>query len=241
MMPDEQSAPTEETPSARPPGDARHPRWLSALLAAGALLAAALLGATGGLLLADSQGDDSVVMPNAVDVGFAQDMTVHHLQGVTMASWVRDHSSDPAVRQLAFDIESGQTEQVGRMQGWLALWSRASLPAGEHMRWMSDARHASHKQSVTVEPGRPMPGMATGEELARLRSLSGAKLDVYFLQLMIRHHQGGGPMMREAVDRAAVGEVRNLAEKMLIAQTAEIRAMTAMLAERGATPLPAPL
>lgn len=240
-MPDEQSAPSEESSSAEPPGVAGHPRWLTALLAAGALLAAALLGATGGLLLADTQDNGSAESPNAVDVGFAQDMTVHHLQGVTMASWVRDHSSDPAIRQLAFDIESGQTEQVGRMQGWLGLWSRASLPSGEHMAWMSDAGHASHTQETPDDAGRPMPGMATTKELARLRSLSGSELDVYFLQLMIRHHQGGGPMMRAALDKAAMGEVRNLAEKMLTAQTAEIEAMTAMLTVRGTKPLPAPL
>ncbi|SFB62608.1 Uncharacterized conserved protein, DUF305 family [Amycolatopsis marina] len=240
-MQDKQSAPGEESPSVEPPTGARHPRWLTALLAAGALLAAALLGATGGLLLADAQDDGSAETPNAVDVGFAQDMTVHHLQGVTMASWVRDHSSDPAIRQLAFDIESGQTEQVGRMQGWLGLWSRASLPSGEHMGWMSDAGHAGHAQATPDDAGRPMPGMATTKELARLRSLSGAELDVYFLQLMIRHHQGGGPMMRAALDKAEMGEVRNLAEKMLTAQTAEIEAMTAMLTERGTKPLPAPL
>ncbi len=241
MTSNEQSVSSEGTLPAEPLADARHPRWLMALLAVGALLAATLLGATGGLLLADTQDDGPAETPNAVDVGFAQDMTVHHLQGVTMASWVRDHSRDPAIRQLAFDIESGQTEQVGRMQGWLGLWSRASLPSGEHMGWMSDAGHANHAKGTPDDASRPMPGMATTKELSRLRSLSGTELDVYFLQLMIRHHQGGGPMMRAAKDKAAMGEVLNLAEKMLTAQTAEIEAMTAMLTVRDAEPLPAPL
>ena len=48
-------------------------------------------------------------------------------------------------------------------------------------------------------------------------------------------------MMRAAKDKAAMGEVLNLAEKMLTAQTAEIEAMTAMLTVRDAEPLPAPL
>ena len=85
-----------------------------------------------------------------------------------------------------------------------------------------------------------MPGMATVAEIERLRTLSGTDLDVYFLQLMIRHHQGGEPMMLAAIDGAAVGEVTNLAEQMLDAQTAEINTMTAMLNERGAEPLAPP-
>ena len=41
---------------------------------------------------------------DSVDVGFAQDMSVHHQQAVQMASWERDHTTDPALKQLAFDI-----------------------------------------------------------------------------------------------------------------------------------------
>ncbi|SFQ69611.1 Uncharacterized conserved protein, DUF305 family [Amycolatopsis arida] len=213
---------------------ARSPRWVRLLLLAGALAAAVLVGGTGGLLLADHPRAAGP-RPNAVDVGFAQDMTVHHRQAVTMAGWARDHSDDPAIRQLAFDIELGQTEQIGRMQGWLGLWSRAAMPPDEPMRWMRHDDYARH-----AAPGRTMPGMATPAELDRLRSLSGPELDVYFLQLMIRHHQGGVPMLHAATGGAALGEVRNLAQQMLTAQTAETRAMTAMLTERDATPLPPP-
>ena len=83
-----------------------------------------------------------------------------------------------------------------------------------------------------------MPGMATPAEMARLRSLSGRALDVYFLQLMIRHHQGGVPMAREGADRASVGYVPNLATKIAAAQTAETATMEQMLRTRGRQPLP---
>ncbi|MCH9730416.1 MAG: DUF305 domain-containing protein [Actinomycetia bacterium] len=212
-------------------------RWLTALIAAAVLAAAALLGGAGGLLLAESlETPRGGADPNGVDVGFSQDMTVHHQQAVTLASWARDHSEDAAIRRLAGDIEIGQSDQIGRMQGWLGLWSRPSRAEGPPMTWMAGDEHTQH----WTEPGQLMPGMATVAELERLRTLSGTDLDVYFLQLMIRHHQGGGPMMRAAIDGAAVGEVTNLAEQMLDAQTAEITTMTAMLTERGAEPLPPP-
>lgn len=47
--------------------------------------------------------------------------------------------------------------------------------------------------------------------------------------------------MREAAERAVIGDVRDLAGQMLTARTAEIEAMTAMLNERGASPLPPPM
>ena len=84
-----------------------------------------------------------------------------------------------------------------------------------------------------------MPGMATADEIAKLKSLSGAESDTYFLQLMIRHHQGGAPMMQYAAEHATNAVVRNFASKMAQSQAAEISVMTQMLAERGAQPLPA--
>ena len=84
-----------------------------------------------------------------------------------------------------------------------------------------------------------MPGMATEDELRRLRSLSGRELDVYFLQLLIGHHQGGIPMLRYAVEHAGQHAVRTFASGMLTAQTAESDYMRDLLAERGAQPLPA--
>ena len=36
-----------------------------------------------------------------------------------------------------------------------------------------------------------MPGMATDAEMTKLRSLHGADADTFFIQLMLRHHEGG--------------------------------------------------
>ena len=57
---------------------------------------------------------------------------------------------------------------------------------------------------------------------------------------MLRHHQGGLPMMQAAADEASVPAVRALAQSMVTSQTSEAAVMTQMLAERGAAPLPAP-
>ncbi|WP_345613130.1 DUF305 domain-containing protein [Pseudonocardia adelaidensis] len=59
-----------------------------------------------------------------------------------------------------------------------------------------------------------------------------------FLQLMIRHHEGGKPMLRVAAENAEVAQVRNLASQMLEAQRTGTEMMRRMLAERGDESLP---
>jgi uncharacterized protein (DUF305 family) len=83
-----------------------------------------------------------------------------------------------------------------------------------------------------------MPGMATSQELDKLRKLTGTELDVYFLQLMLRHHEGGLEMAQYAADHSSKGYVRNLAEKIVQSQENEANLMKQFLADRGAQPLP---
>ena len=85
-----------------------------------------------------------------------------------------------------------------------------------------------------------MPGMATEEELAGLRELSGTAFDVEFLRLMIRHHQGGLDMAVYAAEHADVDGRPAPGRHDPDAQTAETATMTELLTERGGTPLPAP-
>ncbi|GAA4539307.1 DUF305 domain-containing protein [Pseudonocardia xishanensis] len=222
-------------------GGGGEPRWVRPLVVVGVVLALLLLGGAGGMLFAQ-RGTDATSAPDgsSVDVQFAQDMTVHHEQATLMAAWERDHTTDPALAQLSFDIETTQLQQIGRMQGWLGLWGQAAFPVGRpYMTWMSGdmAGHSMGSMGAAAGAAR-MPGMASDAELAALRSSSGPQLDVLFLQLMLRHHEGGAEMLADAAAHASVPEVRNLAAQMLSSQSSESQYMTALLTERGAQPLP---
>ncbi len=218
------------------PGEwAPEARWVRPFLVVAGVLGLLLLGAAAGLLIG-FPGRDEPVVPGAdsVDVGFAQDMTVHHQQAVEMAAWERDHSTDPVLVQLASDIETTQNSQIGRMQGWLELWGASALPIDGHMAWMSTPTH-DHGGGTAVAA---MPGMAGPTDLAALRAASGRDLDVLWLQLMLRHHEGGAGMLQYGAQHAALPQVRNLAAQMLGSQTAESDQLRYLLAERGAQPLP---
>jgi uncharacterized protein (DUF305 family) len=197
-----------------------------------AVIAVGLIALGGGLAVVLGIGKDDGAQPGTVDVGFSRDMAAHHLQGVEMANLVSDHTEDPAVRRLAFDIATTQTNQVGRMQGWLALWGY-SPTGGDQMSWMGGDMHMHMS-------GGLMPGMATEDELANLRSLHGAAFDVEFLRLMIRHHQGGLEMAEYGAAHGETDVVRSLAKSIADSQTAETTLMQDMLADRGGTPLPGP-
>jgi uncharacterized protein (DUF305 family) len=220
------------------------------VLLAGAMLLAVLLllGTALGIALRAGWGSAARCAAGPVDTGFAQDMSVHHRQAVLMASWARERGTDPAIRALAFDVETGQLEQIGRMQGWLSLWNAPPLPFGPPMSWMAGASsmpemaHGGATAGGAPAGGGPatMPGMASPAELERLRSTGGVPFDALFLQLMLRHHQGGLPMARYAAEHAETPQVRNLAQQIAASQGAEAEYLTQLLAQRGAQPLPPP-
>ncbi|MDX3187481.1 DUF305 domain-containing protein [Streptomyces sp. MN03-5084-2B] len=229
------------------PEAGEQPTWSRWVIIGGTLLAVLLIGATAGMFVTRLSSDDPAATPAAgsVEVGFAQDMAVHHLQAVTMAGMARDRSTDPEIRTLAFDIERTQLEQVGRMKGWLMLWDQPEQATGAYMTWMTEPNSGMAGMSMPAATsaaagGPPMPGMATTAEMTKLRSLpAGKDFDVYFLQLMLRHHQGGTAMTQYAQAHSSLPALQALARSILVSQGAEMDQIKLMLSARGARPLPA--
>ncbi|MFI0351192.1 DUF305 domain-containing protein [Actinomadura sp. 9N407] len=198
-----------------------------------------VLGAGGVMLLPDngpSPAEARASAGGAVDIGFSQDMIVHHQQAVTMAQAVRGRTS-PSVSQLAATIELNQIKEIGQMQGWLALWNAPQVPSGPPMTWMAtgDRGHAGHRAT-----GGAMPGMASLREVEGLGEVKGKDADVRFLQLMIRHHQGGLIMTGAAARTAANPQVRALATRMTAEQHQENAVMAGLLAALDHRPLAPP-
>jgi len=161
-------------------------------------------------------------------------MATHHAQAVEMAFVVRDASQDRDLRALAYDIIVTQSAQRGVLIGWLQQWGLSQTSSAPRMAWMPG--HAS--APATPAGAAPlMHGMATDEELERLRAASGSDAEVLFLQLMIRHHEGGVIMARAILQLSQRNEVVTMAKAIDQGQTVEIALMTDMLARRGAQPL----
>lgn len=153
---------------------------------------------------------------NSPEVTFAYDMGAHHVQAVEMAVKIRDRTTDPELRIMALDMILTQQAQLGQMQGWLAAWQQPFASPKPAMGGMGT-----------------MMGMATVEQIYALDTLPVAEAEKSFLQLMIRHHQGGVGMAKLVINQTTRPEVLRLANSIVTSQQSEINYMKDLLKQRG--------
>jgi uncharacterized protein (DUF305 family) len=158
---------------------------------------------------------------NDVDVGFLQDMRVHHDQAVQMSFiFLADDGTDGNLRTIAREILVGQNMEIGRMIQLLRDYGEPEVNETDvAMAWMGEP----------VDLNR-MPGLATQDDIDALVDADGAEADRIFVQLMSAHHEGGIHMADFAAEHAGTAEVRSMAEKMAGSQREEIIEMRNLLA-----------
>lgn len=165
--------------------------------------------------------------PNAVDIGFADDMRTHHLQGVTMAlSYLKD-GTDPTFLQMANEIVLVQAGESRLLSQYLVDWGSPDLDLDTAMGWMD----------MTPVPQTEQPGMATDAELAELDAAEGQELDDLFSSLMIEHHRAGIHMAQYAADHGAEGSITSLAQAIVTTQESEIAEMNLRRQDLGLQPV----
>ena len=202
---------TNESPDA-PEGDESHTgasagRGLWALLVVVALVFAGGVG----WRIGRAQGEPTVPSHASVDVGFFQDMSTHHNQAVGMAMTYLANGTVPLLRQIAGEIVTYQSSEIGVMGEYLTRWHEAGTEGSTAMGWMG-----------MRTPRDQMTGMATRRELTELGTAHGAALDQLFTQLMIDHHVGGIHMAQYAAAHASTPEVKRWALSVEDGQRGEI-------------------
>ncbi|WP_040866498.1 DUF305 domain-containing protein [Nocardia exalbida] len=183
------------------------------------------------------EGRSATPILTDVEIGFVQDMTTHHQQALLMVQRL-DRSVDPAIARLAEQLDRTQRLEIGTMLGWLRLADAA--PGSTHpMAWMHTAGASAHRHPTAHSAAAPpMPGMASTAELDTLASARGRDAEILFLQLMLRHHQGGIAMAEAADGLLRSGPVKEIARSMIHGQGQEAGVMGMLLAQRGAPVLP---
>lgn len=196
------------------------PWWHSKLNLALCGLIALLLGATSGFVL---RGPDSMVSHNRIDVGFLQDMRIHHEQAVTMSIVYMGAAPQgkPLLRQIAREITVDQALESGRMVQMLRMFQEKETNESDLvMGWMGTPIDLSK-----------MPGYATDAELDALYKARNAEADKIFATLMIAHHQGALHMAEFVRDNGQNKEVRALSRAIIDSQTSEIKELEKILAQ----------
>ena len=152
------------------------------------------------------------------DVRFMQGMIGHHAQALEMTKLLETRTESADMRKLAKRIEVSQADEIKMMEEWLTARAQP-LP---------DA-HAHHAHGAAL-----MPGMLTGDEMARLAAAKGPAFDRLFLEFMIKHHDGALVMVRELFASPGAGqesEIYAFASDVDADQRMEIERMRAMLKE----------
>ncbi len=218
MSDDVNSAPEEVVDEAY----ATLPWWRSGLNLAVVAVAIAVLSAGVGFVVGNNR---ALPDPNAVDIGFLQDMRFHHEQAVQISLlYINTLGSDPDLRTVAREIIINQGVEIGRMIQLLRDFGKPEANETDlAMGWMNDP--------VALDR---MPGLATDTDLAHLRRSTGSDADATFVTLMTAHHQGGIHMAEYAQVNTAVSEVRLMAEQMVGGQREEISELSQLLAASAA-------
>lgn len=158
--------------------------------------------------------------PTAVDLGFVNDMLDHHDQAVEMSLITLGRPGiGGSTRQFATEVIIFQRYEIGLLEGRLNDWGAGRGDEDRSaMAWMG--------MGTTVQT---MPGMATADDLQRLKTVTSIDADRAFLTLMRAHHQGGVHMAEYARDHATDGDVVTLATRMAYNQKLEVTEYTRTL------------
>ncbi len=177
-------------------------------------------------------GDRGAAHPakSSVDVGFFYDMSAHHQQALTMALDYLRNGDDPRLLQMAREIVTYQSSEIGAMNTYLTQWGRLGDAPALAMGWMQPP-----------VPRSQMPGLATKAQMAQLAAARGFELDDLFTRLMIVHHAGGIHMAAYAANHGEERSTRDLAAAMDDGQRGEISEMNTWRTQHGVKAVVPPL
>ena len=157
------------------------------------------------------------------DVAFAQMMIPHHRDAVAMAELAADRAQDPEVKALAEQIQAAQQPEIDQLTGFLSAWGAEVSPSNS----MDGMGHGS-TPSTSSPSG--MGGMMSPAQMEQLRDATGTQFDEMFLTMMIEHHRSAVSAAQEEIEQGSNPDAKQLAEKIVADQTAEISRMQQMQA-----------
>lgn len=184
--------------------------------AIGTVAAAMLLASCGTPADTDTvaaQATEAASQFNEQDAEFLTDMIPHHEQALQMVDMTDGRELSPEFAELTAAIEAAQGPEIDLMTEWLTAWG---LEVPE-----STGHEGMHHDDGT--------GMMSAEDFESLGRESGDGFEEMWMRMMIEHHEGAVAMSEVELDEGINPEVRDLAQRIIDAQEAEIELMTDLL------------
>ena len=147
------------------------------------------------------------------DLRFIDGMTPHHEGAIVMAKEAQQKSKRSEMKALAANITKTQRQEIAEIKQWRQAWyPKASTTPMAYNAQMGHAMPMSQDQMQSMMMSMDL-GAADGQ------------FDLRFLNAMIPHHQGALVMAQEALSKSKRSEIKQLAQAIIKAQTAEIAEM----------------
>jgi uncharacterized protein (DUF305 family) len=171
----------------------------------------AALAVSGLVLAACGGGDDgsSSASGNDIDRAFAADMVGHHKAAVDMAEMADTRAGHREIRVLAANIKRTQNAEIDELR-------RLQAEVGAH----SGGEHGSGDHGGMSALGLTAEQMGMDHDLMAMRHAR--PFDRDFIDAMIPHHQGAIRMAKVQLAKGSSSELRELAQRVIDAQTKEI-------------------
>ncbi|NJL90521.1 MAG: DUF305 domain-containing protein [Coleofasciculaceae cyanobacterium SM2_1_6] len=147
------------------------------------------------------------------DLRFIDGMILHHQGAVVMAEAALEKSTRPELKKLATEIIAAQKQEIAQMQAWRTSWY-ANAPSTP----MGYSASMGHMMAMSQEQMNSM--MMSGDLGA-----ADAQFDLRFIKAMIPHHEGALVMAKDALEKSARPEIKQLAQAILSSQAGEISQM----------------
>lgn len=149
---------------------------------------------------------------NLDDATWLAMMLAHHQQAVDLSDLPLEQTNNQEIKDLATQIRGAQYPEMEYMNGLLY--------------------EAGYREPIDVQDHLThMQGMLSSTEFDDLAKLRGAEFDQAFLTAMISHHEGAIDMCTTMLATGTSMTVKELAQKIIDAQTVEISQMKVMLAD----------
>jgi uncharacterized protein (DUF305 family) len=198
---------------------------MSGLQVAVLVAAVAFLAGSIGFVVGERRGGADPL--NDTDVGFMQDMSLHHDQAVEMSLMLLGKEAmDPSLTAFANEIIIDQRYEQGVYAAILDRFGHSTDPGPEVMGWMGEPMAAAE-----------MTGLATDAQLDELRAAEGDEAAALWMALMSEHHLAGLHMADYAARYGQDNTVVNQAQATVKNQRSEVMDL-ARYRERVGLPIP---
>lgn len=144
-----------------------------------------------------------------LDRDLVKRMLVHDQQAVELFDIELSRGQSPALRQLVTDMKVAREAQLVTIEALLKKWGEPYTNLKDYPQQSGHDMYPSHQ------------GMATPEELTKLRAEPEKSVDARFLELMTAHYSGSIMMLQQQKDEVIDKDVKLLVSSALKARNNE--------------------